>query len=90
MNLLTGSDFCITPDFLSCNLFDQSITFDFVEVEDSNPLIVEMSYCFGTTGLVNAPGYWDEQLNWHNENVNPQRYIIKDFITEIKQQNGKA
>ena len=31
----------------------------------------------------NCPGYWDEHLNWHNEEVDPQRFMIEDLIKDI-------
>src|SRR5690554_473018 len=37
----------------------QSVAFDFVYDQNNNPLIVELSYGFGTKGIDNAPGYWD-------------------------------
>jgi hypothetical protein len=36
----------------------QSVAYDFVLDENSKPLIVEMSYGFGTEGIGNAPGSW--------------------------------
>jgi glutathione synthase/RimK-type ligase-like ATP-grasp enzyme len=57
-----------------------SVAFDFVEDENSNPLIVEISYGFGTSGIDNAPGYWDSSLQWHEGKFNPQEWMIKDMI----------
>ena len=51
---------------IACNVTKkakfQSAVFDFVEVENANSLIIEMSYGFGTTGMNNAPGYGDSLL----------------------------
>lgn len=58
----------------------QSVAFDFVEDGNSRPLIVEMSYGFGTIGISNAPGYWDSSLNWHEGKFNPQDWMLKDLI----------
>jgi hypothetical protein len=33
-----------------------------------------------------CPGYWDSNLNWHDEPVNPQYFMIEDFIKEIEKQ----
>ncbi|MGB4013041.1 MAG: hypothetical protein WBK97_02525 [Bacteroidales bacterium] len=66
----------------------QSLAFDFIYTSNNNPLIVEISYAYVMgQAYDNCPGYWDENLNWHKDSVNPQRYIIEDFIAEIKQQN---
>ncbi len=59
----------------------QSVAYDFVLDENDNPLIVEMSYGFGIEGILNAPGYWDSSLQWHEEKFNPQEWIIEE-ITE--------
>jgi len=58
----------------------QSVAFDFIW-ENQVPKIVEMSYCF-PMGLIadQCQGYWDSNLNWHNEPVNPQYFMIEDFL----------
>lgn len=58
----------------------QSVAFDFVEDENKNPLIVEISYGFGTKGIQKAPGYWDENLIWHEDSFKPQEWIIENVI----------
>ena len=58
----------------------QSIAFDFV-YDNSIPKIVEISYAFSMgPAYDNCHGYWDRDLNWHDESVNPQLFMIKDFI----------
>lgn len=61
----------------------QSLAFDFVML-NNEPKIVEISYCY-TMGSAydNCPGYWDENLQWYNKPVNPQYFIIEDFIQEL-------
>lgn len=61
----------------------QSVAFDFVEDENSNPLIVEISYGFGTSGIDNAPGYWDSSLQWHDGKFNPQEWMVEDIISQM-------
>ena len=39
--------------------------FDFVYDANSNPLIVEVSFGFVSKGYDPCPGYWDENLVWH-------------------------
>lgn len=65
---------------ISKRLKVQCVAFDFVFDENDNPLIVEMSYGFGTTGLNKAPGYWDSALNWHEGNFNPQEWMIENLV----------
>ena len=54
----------------------QSVAFDFVEDENNNPLIVEMSYGFGTKGIKKAPGYWDSNLRWYAKEFSPEQWIL--------------
>lgn len=69
----------------------ESLAFDFIYDFSNNPLIVEMSYAFPMKGETNrCEGYWDDNLNWHNDSVNPQRYIIEDFISLLKVKNENA
>lgn len=57
----------------------QSMAFDFV-TDREEPKIIEMSYCFAIECCDDAPGYWDKDLNWHEENVNLQKYMVQDFL----------
>lgn len=63
----------------------QSVAFDFVFDENDNPLIVEMSYGFGTTGLNKAPGYWDSSLQWHDGKFNPQEWMVEDLVNSLNE-----
>lgn len=63
----------------------QSVAFDFVEDENSNPLIVEISYGFGTKGIDNAPGYWDSSLQWHDGKINPQGWMVQDLVNSLNE-----
>mgnify|MGYP002624591340 CR=1 FL=1 len=53
----------------------QSVAFDFI-FKDNQPLIVEMSYGFGTKGISHAPGYYTRDLQWHEEPIDPQGWLI--------------
>lgn len=59
----------------------QSVAFDFIFDSYDNPLIVEMSYGFGTKGISHAPGYWDKNLNWHAErNFDFCGWMVEELI----------
>jgi glutathione synthase/RimK-type ligase-like ATP-grasp enzyme len=62
----------------------QSLAFDFV-IDSSGYKIVEICYCF-TMGKAydDCPGYWDDSLQWHDTEVNPQIFMIEDFLSSIK------
>lgn len=67
----------------------QSVAYDFIWDGDI-PKIVEISYCFITGAIYdNCPGYWDSNLIWHAKSVNPQYFMIEDFVKEINIGNTK-
>jgi hypothetical protein len=56
-------------------------TFDFIYDNIGNPLIVKVSYAYSLgKAYDDCPGYWDKDLNWHEESVYPQRFMIEDFL----------
>jgi len=60
----------------------QSVAFDFIFDKD-RPLIVEMSYGFGTHGIKHSGGYWTRDLNWHNaDSVNFCDWMIENLNKE--------
>jgi glutathione synthase/RimK-type ligase-like ATP-grasp enzyme len=66
------------------NLKMQSVAYDYLW-DKSEPKIVEISYCFAMgSSYDDCPGYWDSNLNWHQKIVNPQYFMIEDFIKELK------
>jgi glutathione synthase/RimK-type ligase-like ATP-grasp enzyme len=70
---------------ISKNINTQSLAFDFIYDKDNKPYIVEISYAYSMgSAYDNCPGYWDSNLTWHNKPVNPQTFIIEDFIGSIE------
>lgn len=67
---------------ISSRLNLQSVAFDFVIDANDNPLIVEISYGFGTTGIKNTKGYWDSNLEWHCANFIPENIIIENLLED--------
>jgi len=65
------------------NLNLQSVAFDFILNKEKKPLIIEISYGFGVKGIALAPGYWDSNLNWHQESFNTQYWMIQDLIDSL-------
>lgn len=65
-------------------LKSQSLAFDFIW-EDSNLKIIEISYCYSMgSSYDDCHGYWDKNLEWLDKEVNPQIFIIEDFIKSLK------
>lgn len=63
-----------------------SMAFDFLQ-SPTGPKIVEISYCYVMGKFYDdCVGYWDSDLNWHDVSVDPQRFILEDFLVA----NGMA
>ncbi len=59
----------------------QSAAFDIIYA-NKQPLIIELSYGFGTKGSSQCPGYWDKDLKWHEERFNPMDWIIGNVLKD--------
>ena len=64
-------------------LNSDSLAFDFI-YDKGSPLIVELSYGFAVEFYDPCPGYWDNQLNWHEGFFNPQEWMVEDLVNKIK------
>ena len=76
---------CIQSAFeIAKKLKTQSVAFDFI-CDGLQPKIVEMSYCFLMGSFYDdCPGYWDSHLTWNEKIVNPQYFMIEDFLEELR------
>lgn len=68
---------CVDMAF-KCNkkLKAQCIAYDFVFDQNNNPLLIEVSYGFANAGYDDCPGYWDEDLVWHEGKFNPYGWMV--------------
>lgn len=62
----------------------QSIAFDFIYDENRRPLIVEMSYAFGTHGISKAPYFWKDDMSCHKNNIESIGGLILKQLIECK------
>lgn len=61
----------------------QSVAFDFI-FHKGQPLIVEMSYGFGTKGLSHCPGYYSRDFKWHQtDNLDFCGWMIDNITKSI-------
>ena len=58
------------------------VGFDFV-FKNGEPLVVEISYGFSANGYDSCPGYWTEDLDWHQGTFNPYGWMIEDLLLKI-------
>ena len=65
----------------------QSAGFDFIYDEKGEPRIVEVSFCQDPSRETygDLKGYWDSELNWHeNENFYYEDWILENVLKEIQ------
>jgi len=67
---------------LAKKLMSQCVAFDFV-FENEKPLVLEISYGFVKEGYDKCPGYWDEDLKWHEGPFNPYGWMVESIIRSI-------
>ena len=75
---------CIKIAFdIAKRLNSQSLAMDFV-MDGNEPKIIEMSYGFITGRFYDdCMGFWDSDLNHHDQKINPQYFIIEDFLKDL-------
>jgi len=56
-------------------LKSQCTAMDFV-YDNGEPKIVEISYGFSPEGYDPCPGYWDNELNWHEGEFDPYGWMV--------------
>jgi hypothetical protein len=57
-----------------------TMAYDFIYDENQKPYIGEISYCFVDWVVESCPGFWDENLQFHNSRNWPQHYQLEDFL----------
>lgn len=65
---------------ISRKLNFNSMAYDFLYDSDRKPWINEISYGFIDWVVESCPGYWDENLSWHDGHFSPQKCQIEDLI----------
>jgi glutathione synthase/RimK-type ligase-like ATP-grasp enzyme len=72
---------------LAEKLKTQCVAFDFVK-DNSDLLLVEISYGFSPKGYDPCPGYWEKDLNWREGSFNPYGWMVEDLIKSVKEGSG--
>lgn len=66
-------------------LKDQCIGFDWVIDETGNPMIVEIGYGFTVKAYYSCPGYWTDDLEWHEgKGFDFCGWMVEDVIASIQ------
>lgn len=69
---------CIAFD-VNKKIKSQCIAYDFV-FKNKQPLIVEISYGFSMHGYDKCPGYWTEDMCWHEGPFIPQNWMLEQVL----------
>ncbi|WP_052252120.1 ATP-grasp domain-containing protein [Kaistella solincola] len=64
-----------------------SVAYDFIYDKDDQPIIIEITFAYGTKGANKSPGYWDENLEWHDGILDKFPYWMVEQI--IKKVNNR-
>jgi glutathione synthase/RimK-type ligase-like ATP-grasp enzyme len=68
---------------LSRKIGAQSLAYDIMFDNQRRLVINEISYCYVFKAVLNAPGYWDEELAWHEGHCYPQDAMAEDLMQRI-------
>ena len=60
-------------------LKSQSVAYSFIN-DIEKPLILEMSYGFGTKGIFHCPGYYTSDLQWY---ANPEPVLYGWMVDDL-------
>lgn len=66
----------------------QCVAFDFL-MQGKNPMIVEISYSFTRKVYRPCPGFWDDDIRWHQGHFIPEHFMIEQFLAEITRESGQ-
>jgi hypothetical protein len=59
-----------------------TMAFDFLYDSEKNPLINEMCCQFADWAVYECPGYWDNDLAWHDGHYWPQYFQLVDALQD--------
>lgn len=67
----------------------QCVAFDYVFDSYLKPLIVEINYGFDQRGYFDCPGFWDKELNWHEEKFIPEEWMVELMIEDYNKSKNE-
>tara|TARA_B100000925_G_scaffold291825_1_gene281732 strand:+ start:2256 stop:3299 length:1044 start_codon:yes stop_codon:yes gene_type:complete len=76
---------CIRQSFqYSSKIKSQCMAYDYVK-SINKWVLIEVSYAFNQKVYEDCQGYWDIDLNWNEGKINPQNFMIIDFLESLKE-----
>lgn len=80
---------CVKIAFdISKKMNSTSIGFDFIFDENNNPVIAEMGFGFISWVYDSCPGYWTDDLVWHEGKFNPHGWMVDELINTLEQKTS--
>lgn len=68
-------------------IMSQCLALDFVKDMKTGQLYaVEISYGYSVDGYLKCPGYWTNDLSWHEEHFDSCGWMVEEVMTEIDSQ----
>ncbi len=75
---------CIKNSFnINQKLGLQVGVYDYVFDTNNNPLIVEISYGYSHEAYDNCPGFWDQNIKWHDGKTIKEDWIVELLLKEL-------
>lgn len=68
-----------------------SLAIDFIHSKNDNIYVVEISYGFPMINFLDgASGFWDSELNWHEEDFNLQAWMVDSLLKKHNLKKAKS
>ncbi|WP_027371397.1 ATP-grasp domain-containing protein [Desulfovermiculus halophilus] len=67
----------------------QSCAIDVIYTSSGKPMIVEISYAYVAKSYENCHGFFDHNLQWYDQPVLPQQFMIEDFLYNVSHFKSK-
>lgn len=72
---------CVELSFKYANSLSATcIGFDWLFSTEREPLIVEIGYGFAVHGYDSCPGYWTDDMAWHEGKFVPQNWMVENIL----------
>ncbi len=65
---------------ISISMEFQTMAYDFIYNDSGEPEFCEISYTYQDNAVFNCPGYWDENMKFHEGHFLPQYFHVMDLL----------
>lgn len=72
---------CVEQSFsIAAKLRTACVAMDWVFGAGNEPMVVELSYGFSMHGYDPCPGYWTDDMKWHEGKFVPQNWMVDEML----------